>query len=641
MLTAAQRESAMEALSRMMADSEGATSGLLDRLGVLEAQLAAKLRELDALQQQPHIPSGGGGIGTSSMCSSLGITSEGVLTESARTQDSLTPTPSRPPIYPPSHTPPLPTFHGSGVSSGGHRVAWERFVCPHATRDSPDETAAMERYGEALREVLPHHPHNPTQLLGLKSGWVDLLIDNFGVEIEIGNNPCSSLPSPSHLFCSNNGMDKFNTPGVQTLEDALHMYSKFFIRGDAWHDASREEIEVVETALLGSQKTLFVMVNREITSFWPSWLDLQVGKGFGTMIWAADSLNFRDYNPNHPKFTSLGGVWELFVVSNPIFGSPFNVKQNDKFHEAMFNMSRSVHGRNQKPNNTNNHNKKISNFEWHSLPLHDDASNDVPFTFQPKQVEDFWRQWDSICARREVLLKCSKVDWTEVQKTLEECNKLLLDSPDRHLRRIVRLAKLSPLMDLSIQDRFIYIIYGHYPPYIGQTGCISGPRSLMQRYKEHLRKSKTLVNYFSGIRYRRIRGLFQYGRLPSLAGVMAREGPSNFGIVPVQRVPDDQVGDILESKWIKVQGMVLNRQLPFHGMDRHYWSHLLSRDEPPSISAKHTVLDVLNGKAQALDAKAMLTISTRCVSHCDPPLFEKLFSMTKKKVKVEWCLILR
>ena len=126
-----------------------------------------------------------------------------------------------------------------------------------------------------------------------------------------------------------------------------------------------------------------------------------------------------------------------------------------------------------------------------------------------------------------------------------------------------------------------------------------------------------------------------------MARVLARQGPSNFGIVPVQRVPEDQVGDILESKWIRVQGMVLNRQLPFHGMDRHYRSHLLSKDEPPSISAKHMVLDVLNGKAHALDAKAMLTISTRCVSHCDPPLFEKLFSLTKKKVKLEWCLILR
>ena len=48
MLTTAQRESAIEALSRMMVDSSRATSGLLDRLEVFEAELAAKLRELDA-----------------------------------------------------------------------------------------------------------------------------------------------------------------------------------------------------------------------------------------------------------------------------------------------------------------------------------------------------------------------------------------------------------------------------------------------------------------------------------------------------------------------------------------------------------------------------------------------------------------
>ena len=115
----------------------------------------------------------------------------------------------------------------------------------------------MERYAEALREVLLHHPHNATQHLGLKRGWVDLLVDSFGVETETGNNPCSSLPSPSHPFSNNKGMDNFNTPGVQILEDAMHLYTKF--RGDAWYDVSREEIEVIETALLGSQKTLFVM----------------------------------------------------------------------------------------------------------------------------------------------------------------------------------------------------------------------------------------------------------------------------------------------------------------------------------------------------------------------------------------------
>ena len=112
-----------------------------------------------------------------------------------------------------------------------------------------------------------------------------------------------------------------------------------------------------------------------------------------------------------------------------------------------------------------------------------------PFSFDPKGVELFWRQWDSVCARPEKLLSQKPVDWEGVRHTLQECNTLLLDSPDRALRRIVRLAKLSPLHDLSDVDRFIYVIYGHYPPYIGQTGCISGPRSPMQRYKEHLRKA--------------------------------------------------------------------------------------------------------------------------------------------------------
>ena len=122
---------------------------------------------------------------------------------------------------------------------------------------------------------------------------------------------------------------------------------------------------------------------------------------------------------------------------------------------------------------------------------------------------------------------------------------------------------------------------------------------------------------------------------------VSREGPSNFGIVPVHQVPEDQEGDVLESRWIKVLGMALNRQLPFQGMDRQYWSHLLSRDKALTKSTKQTVLDVFNGKALALNASAMLVITTRCVNHFDPPLFEKLFSMTKKKVKSECCLILR
>ena len=101
----------------------------------------------------------------------------------------------------------------------------------------------------------------------------------------------------------------------------------------------------------------------------------------------------------------------------------------------------------------------------------------------------------------------------------------------------------------------------------------------MHRYKEHLRRARTLAIFFTGVRFRRVRGLFQFGKLPSLARLMAREGPGAFSIVAVEKVPANVRGTIPETKWINLLGMVLNRQLPFNGLDRLYWGHLLARDD--------------------------------------------------------------
>ena len=60
---------------------------------------------------------------------------------------------------------------------------------------------------------------------------------------------------------------------------------------------------------------------------------------------------------------------------------------------------------------------------------------------------------------------------------------------------------------------------------------------------------------------------------------MAHKGPGAFSIVPVQKVPEDVRGTIPETKWINLLGMVLNRQLPFNGLDRLYRGHLIARDE--------------------------------------------------------------
>ena len=145
MLLAVQRDDAIEALSRMMLDSNQATSGLLARLGDLESQLAVKLKELDALQQRRRMPSCIGHTGLGNHSGSLASTSDGVLTKSAYTHDSLPVNPSNPSVSMP-HAAAPPIIHGPGVSPGGHRVAWERFAESNGTRGSPEDTTTMEEY---------------------------------------------------------------------------------------------------------------------------------------------------------------------------------------------------------------------------------------------------------------------------------------------------------------------------------------------------------------------------------------------------------------------------------------------------------------------------------------------------------------
>ena len=51
----------------------------------------------------------------------------------------------------------------------------------------------------------------------------------------------------------------------------------------------------------------------------------------------------------------------------------------------------------------------------------------------------------------------------------------------------------------------------------------------MQRYKEHLRRAKALNKHFQGPKRRRYRKLFAFGKLHSLARLLARNGPARSG----------------------------------------------------------------------------------------------------------------
>ena len=154
-------------------------------------------------------------------------------------------------------------------------------------------------------------------------------------------------------------------------------------------------------------------------------------------------------------------------------------------------------------------------------------------------------------------MKESQIDWPVVKKTLMQSNNLLRSCPDRQIQRIVKYSKLPLDFNLDGEDRLIYIIYGHCAPYVGQTGCIVGPRSLLQRFRKHIRKAKRLKNLFTGLRHRRAIANWSTKCMPSLAKFMARDGPARFSIMAVERVPRGLHGGVIERRWVQSLAVTL------------------------------------------------------------------------------------
>ena len=173
---------------------------------------------------------------------------------------------------------------------------------------------------------------------------------------------------------------------------------------------------------------------------------------------------------------------------------------------------------------------------------------------------------------------------------------------------------------------------GPYPPYVGQTGCITGFRSLFARYREHLRAARALTNHFLGLRHRRVKSMMSFGKLPSLARMMARHGPAPVTIVGLQTVPDHQHGGQRERWWARVLAPTLNRVLPFGGIDRIRWTSILHGRQLGAQSGSMTALlqNLANTHCRGYSGDELLSLVSACVGHVGPRLFDSFFAHVRK-----------
>ena len=411
-----------------------------------------------------------------------------------------------------------------------------------------------------------------------------------------------------------------------SLDDTLQQHESVFLRSNHHPSPSLHELKILDDRLRSPLPLRCVVLpRRDVSETWNAWvspmrspMENWAEKGRAHLLFATQTMKVRRFHPTQAKeqWQFLEGPWEMYIIEAR------SVPLGSRVDEAQLNDALQGFTR-----------CKKYQFEYYPLPAH---------THTPStgflQHDEFWRQWDDIAHARAQLLAQFPCPWDSVAATLMQSNRLLLKCPDRRLRRIARLSQLADFEDLNEEDRFIDVICGPFAPYVGQTGRITTARSLMQRYKEHLRRAKALNKHFQGPKRRRYRKLFAFGKLPSLERLLARNGPAPATIFPLQKVRPDTHGGQPERWWVRVLAPTLNKVLPFGGTDRLRWEALLQQKQPTTEYRTLTawIQDIVNAQGQGYSAEHALALATEAVGHVGQKLFERFFHCVQILAKAEW-----
>ena len=257
--------------------------------------------------------------------------------------------------------------------------------------------------------------------------------------------------------------------------------------------------------------------------------------------------------------------------------------------------------------------------------------------FSQAEVGSFWQKWNYLAKQREALIRAGNIDWTEVARLLTESNKLMYDAPDRRLRRIARLARLAPDLDLTCNDCIIYCICGPHVPYIGQCGAITGARPPIQRFSEHVQKGRSLNKKYVGRKCKAMCASIRLGPHPSLPCLIAKHGISPMTMYPIERVPACVAGE-RERYWNRVHAPTANQRTPFGGVDRLVWQLIADEqaDSPELKTLKAKPSCILSKGVSHLRLPTVIRFLFDPFGHLQTPLFEKLFRDVTSAAKTAW-----
>ena len=443
----------------------------------------------------------------------------------------------------------------------------------------------------------------------LTGGWEDFLSNTCCVTAAWGLNAFSA-PSTLKLLPP--------TP----LSGMSAMSHKMFFRTD---DISQPNFEAM-SKLLASDCFFVFLHNRLSSEGWNGWLQKCEDIERGFCFASANRLNVRTYCSNgsaKEQWSWVAGVLEFWLIrggNQPMYAG----LDPSLFDESVASFMK--HVKKWDPDAT-------------STPLSEFAqsctSDGASKASRWKQLREFWGKWDVECGTRKRCFSASPID---CQGIVESCRRMavcLRSCPDTRLKRVARLAKLPPDLDLNNPDVIIYCMLGPWCPYVGQCGGRQ-PRAPILCYAEHASKAKSLIRHFVGTRHRILCANAGFGNTSSLARILAAKGPVSAIMFPVERAPSNNI-DSRERFYDSLFAPTTNHIRPRGSLNDALWLNIFNHKMAPTTyqAPAIQVNTVLQQRGSQSDLNKLIRLTMECKHYVKPKVYEALFRLLQATLKAK------
>ena len=334
----------------------------------------------------------------------------------------------------------------------------------------------LDRWGNAVCK------HRPWAATALSHGMCSPIHEILRAQCSLGSTVCAS-PTPRYTGLTKLcplfgalpqwGWSDHNTAPHSTEPTEPLPYTKVYIHTQMTTVIPSQLPELLTAGdhsviILHNRDHYTSTTPRDTVTHWPTMLHHYADQGRGHMLAHWNKLRCKKYylqGLGNEVWHHVTGVWELWLIQGGTADVGWDLDA-PSLSTALHNLT-----------------KRTAPYAGFDLPPSLAAHiHDIH-----KHVAKWWRLWHHEVDTRNALIK-----HTPTPHRLYRSNTLLLTTPDRKMQRAVRLSCVGVQGCLTSPSKGIYALLSSSFLYIGQYGCINGPRPPFACLRDHYAKGKSV-----------------------------------------------------------------------------------------------------------------------------------------------------